>query len=115
MTAATADVSPETKSARRRRLPGWAVVGVLIAVLVAGPLLALPASFVGEGEAFSQIARTLLPRALQNSLLLATGVGAGTLIVGGGLAFLVSFFDFPGRRWLEWALVLPMAQRYFLF
>ena len=82
---------------------------MLIAVVVAGPLLALPASFIGEGEAFSQIARTLLPRALQNSLLLAIGVGGGTLIVGGGLAFLVSFFDFPGRRWLEWALVLPMA------
>ena len=109
MTLATADLAPETKSARRRGVPGWAVVGVLIAALVALPLLALPASFIGGGEAFSQIARTLLPRALANSLLLAVGVGGGTLIVGGGLAFVVSFFDFPGRRWLEWALVLPMA------
>ena len=37
------------------------------------------------------------------------GVGVGTLVIGGGLALLVSFYDFPGRRWLDWALVLPMA------
>src|SRR5690606_29493659 len=72
-------------------------------------LAALPASFVGEQEAFDAISRTLLPRAVWTSILLGTGVGAATLLVGGGLAVLVSFYDFPGRRWLDWALVLPMA------
>lgn len=81
----------------------------MIAATVAGPLLALPASFVGQGEAFDQIARTLLPEALRTSILLGLGVGASTLLVGGGLAVLVSFYDFPGRRWLDWALVLPLA------
>ena len=80
-----------------------------IAVVIVGPLLALPASFLGEGKAFDQIASVLLPRALGNSALLAVGVGVGTLVIGGGLALLVSFYDFPGRRWLDWALVLPMA------
>ena len=41
--------------------------------------------------------------------MLALGVGAGTLLLGGSLAALVSFYDFPGRRWLDWALVLPLA------
>lgn len=94
---------------RRPRLPGWAAIGIGVALLVAGPLVALPASFIGEGDAFGQIARTLLPRALGNSVLLGAGVGLGTLVVGGGLALLVSFYDFPGRRLLDWALVLPMA------
>ena len=94
---------------RRRPVTGWAVLGVVIAVVVAGPLVALPLSFVGEGEAFDQIARNLLPDAVRASVLLGLGVGAGTLVVGGGLALLVSFYDFPGRRWLDWALVLPMA------
>jgi iron(III) transport system permease protein len=76
---------------------------------VAGPLVALPASFIASGEALDQIAASLLPSALANSILLAVGVGAGTLALGGGLAVLVSFYDFPGRRWLDWALVLPMA------
>ncbi len=93
----------------RRRVPGWTVLGVAIALVVAGPLIALPASFVGEGDAFGQIARSLLPEAVRTSLLLAAGVAVGTLLVGGGLALLVSFYDFPGRAWLDWALVLPMA------
>jgi len=37
------------------------------------------------------------------------GVGLGTLVLGTGLALLVAFYDFPGRRTLEWALVLPLA------
>jgi iron(III) transport system permease protein len=82
---------------------------VLVAVLVAGPLLVLPASFVTDAGAFDQIAADLLPEALRASAVLAVGVGAGTLALGGGLAALVSFYDFPGRRWLDWALVLPLA------
>ena len=41
--------------------------------------------------------------------MLALGVGVGTLLLGGSLAALVSFYDFPGRGWLDWALVLPLA------
>jgi iron(III) transport system permease protein len=95
--------------ARRRRPPGWAVVGVLVALVVAGPLIALPLSFVGGGEAFGQIASSLLPEALRNSAVLALGVGLGSLLLGGSLAALVSFYDLPGRRWLDWALILPLA------
>ena len=94
---------------RRARLPGWALVGVLVAVLVAGPLLVLPASFLTDPGAFGDIAGSLLPEALRASAVLALGVGAGTLLIGGALAALVSFYDFPGRRWLDWALVLPLA------
>jgi iron(III) transport system permease protein len=96
-------------AARPRGPASWTVVGVLVAVLVAGPLLVLPASFVTDAGAFDQIAADLLPEALRASAVLALGVGAGTLALGGGLAALVSFYDFPGRRWLDWALVLPLA------
>lgn len=80
-----------------------------IAVVMVAPLLALPASFFRGTFGFDPLARLLLPDALRTSLLLAGGVGIGTLVIGGGLAVLVSFYDFPGRRWLDWALVLPMA------
>jgi len=94
---------------RPGRPAAWTVVGVLVALLVAGPLLALPASFVTDPAAFDGIAGSLLPEALRASVVLALGVGAGALALGGGLAVLVSFYDFPGRRWLDWALVLPLA------
>ena len=96
-------------AARSRRPAGWTAVGALVALLVAGPLLVLPASFVTDPGAFGEIADDLLPDALRASAVLALGVGAGTLALGGGLAALVSFYDFPGRRWLDWALVLPLA------
>jgi iron(III) transport system permease protein len=92
-----------------RRLPGWTVLGAVVALLIVGPLVALPASFIGGDTLFEPLARELLPRALWTSVLLATGVAVGTLVVGGGLALLVSFYDFPGRRVLDWALVLPLA------
>jgi iron(III) transport system permease protein len=93
----------------RRRPPGWAVASVAVALVVAGPLAALPLSFVFEPGAFGDVADSLLGEALRASLVLAVGVGAGTLLLGGSLAALVSFYDFPGRRWLDWALVLPLA------
>jgi iron(III) transport system permease protein len=94
---------------RRRRAPGWAIGSTIVALLVAGPLIALPLSFVTDPGAFGQIAESLLGEALVASVVLAAGVGAGTLALGGALAALVSFYDFPGRRWLDWALVLPLA------
>jgi iron(III) transport system permease protein len=94
---------------RRRRPSGWAVTAIVVALLLLAPLLALPLSFVGESGAFDQISRALLPDALRTSAYLALGVGLGTLALGGSLALLVSFYDFPGRRVLDWALVLPLA------
>ena len=85
------------------------MAGVLVALLVAVPLLALPLAFVRDTSAFGDIAGSLLPEALRASAVLALGVGVGTLLLGGSLAALVSFWDFPGRRWLDWALVLPLA------
>jgi iron(III) transport system permease protein len=94
---------------RPARPASWTIVGLLAALLVVGPLLVLPASFITDRGAFDQIAADLLPDALRASVVLALGVGAGSLALGGGLAALVSFYDFPGRRWLDWALVLPLA------
>jgi iron(III) transport system permease protein len=82
---------------------------VVVALLLVAPLLGLPASVLGGADAFGQISRALLPNALRTSAYLAAGVGVGTLLLGGGLALLVSFYDFPGRRVLDWALVLPLA------
>src|SRR3546814_9951467 len=41
--------------------------------------------------------------------MLRAGVGAGTLVIVTGCAWLVTMTDFPGRRWLSWALFLPLA------
>ena len=70
----------------------------VVALAVAGPLVALPLSFLGG---VGPTTLTLLPPALGRSVLLGVGVAAGTLVLGGALAVLVSFWDFPGRRLLD--------------
>ncbi len=87
---------------------------LLCAVLVAGPLIALPLSFVFEPGGLSQFSG-LLPEAVVATAWLLLGVGFGTLLLGTGLAALVAFFEFPGRRWIEWALVLPLAMPGYVF
>ena len=101
---------------RTSRLPdGWTVVTLVAALLVAGPLIGLPISFVtGEASAFTSFSG-LLPEALTSTGLLLAGVGLGTLVLGTSLAALVSFCDFPGRRIVEWALVLPLAMPGYVF
>jgi iron(III) transport system permease protein len=101
---------------RARRPDGWTVVTLLVAVLVAGPLIGLPLSFVtgSEQDALARFSG-LLPDAARVTVLLLAGVGAGTLVLGTALAALVSFCEFPGRRWIEWALVLPLAVPGYVF
>jgi iron(III) transport system permease protein len=98
-----------------RRPDGWTITTAAIALLVAGPLIGLPLSFItGPPHAVSQFSG-LLPEALSATVALVAGVGAGTLVLGTALAALVSFYDFPGRSWIEWALVLPLAMPGYVF
>src|SRR5690606_13019041 len=50
-----------------------------------------------------------LPTALRETAVLMAWVGAITAAIGLVSAWLVSHFEFPGRRIFEWALVLPLA------
>lgn len=92
-----------------RRLPRSTALGIVVALFVAFPLVTVPATFLTDGTHVDRIVRLLLPGALRTSIVLAFGVGTLSLLLGGALALLVSFYDFPGRRWLDWALMLPMA------
>ncbi len=53
--------------------------------------------------------RFVLPTALQETLLLLAGVLLIACPIGVMTGWLVASFDFPGRRVLGWALVLPFA------
>nr|WP_218572698.1 iron ABC transporter permease [Pseudomonas sp. R-28-1W-6] len=62
-----------------------------------------------DGEIWAHLWATQLPRLLGNTLLLVVGVGFGVVLLGVSLAWLTSLCEFPGRRWLDWALMLPFA------
>ena len=107
--ATPADAAP-VPARRRTRRPAWAFLPVAVALLVAGPILAVLASAVTPtGEAWRHITATTLPEMLRNSLGLALMVGAITASAGALSAWLVTACRFPGRGALEVALLLPLA------
>ncbi|MEK9660311.1 MAG: iron ABC transporter permease, partial [Alphaproteobacteria bacterium] len=55
------------------------------------------------------LASTVLPRYLATTAELMFGNGVSVLVIGTGTAWLVTMCRFPGRRFFEWALLLPLA------
>ena len=51
----------------------------------------------------------MLAEYVRNTVLLCLGVARTRVRMGTGAAWLVTMYRFPGRRFLNWALVLPLA------
>ncbi|MCH8215090.1 MAG: iron ABC transporter permease, partial [Proteobacteria bacterium] len=93
-----------------RRIDGWTLGTVLIALAASVPLAAVIWLALTPGESvWGHLASTVLPLYIRTTLLLMAGVGLGTLVIGAGTAWLVTMCRFPGRHIFEWALLLPMA------
>ena len=104
-------VNYKFKPSPTKRLPsGWAVATWLVVALVFLPIVVVLSSvFSDAGGIWSHLADTVLPKYVTNSLLLMVGVGLGVLTIGVGTAWLVAMCAFPGVRFFEWALLLPLA------
>jgi iron(III) transport system permease protein len=86
------------------------VVALGIAGVLAVPSLAVLSSLADPVlDVWTHLWRTQLLELLGNTLLLIALVGAGTLVMGASLAWLVVAHDFPGRGVFEWALIVPLA------
>ncbi len=96
---------------RSPRIPQpWTVAVVLVAALVASPVLVvLGFVFYPAGDIWRHLVATVLKDYVLNSLTLMLGVAAGVLTMGVTTAWLTTRCDFPGRRWFDWALLLPLA------
>ncbi|MFZ1988293.1 MAG: iron ABC transporter permease, partial [Alphaproteobacteria bacterium] len=88
----------------------WYLFALVLAILVAAPLLVIASSWLDPQTAvWRHLAETVLNRLVLNTLVLALGVSIGVLVIGVGLAWLTAMCEFPGRRFFEWALMLPLA------
>lgn len=92
------------------RLDGWSVGAVLIAVVVLAPMVSVIwIAFNPTENIWPHLMSSVLPRYLSNTLILMGGVGFLTAAVGTGAAWLVVMYRFPGSRWLDYALLFPLA------
>ncbi|WP_298841679.1 iron ABC transporter permease [uncultured Roseobacter sp.] len=90
-----------------RALGGMAFV---IAIICALPMMAVAvAALSGGTETVAHLADTVLARYILTTLVLVVLVSAGTFSIGVGAAWLVTMTRFPGVRFFEVVLVLPLA------
>ncbi|MCX7262183.1 MAG: iron ABC transporter permease [Burkholderiales bacterium] len=89
------------------------VIFIFTALFISLPVLALIGSWLEwnavSAQVLSELAQTVLPDYLLTSLLLCAGVAVGVTALGLSAAAAVTLFRFPGHRFFEWALLLPMA------
>jgi iron(III) transport system permease protein len=89
---------------------GATAVSMLIAFLAVLPVLVVASALLTPTrEIWQHLWDTLLPLMLVNTAMLLVGVGIGTLVLGAGLAWLVTAYEFPGRSVFQWMLMLPLA------
>ncbi|MFY3953839.1 ABC transporter permease [Achromobacter xylosoxidans] len=89
---------------------GWLAGAALIGLAVLAPVLTLVWwALGGDLSHWRHLATYVLPQALANTAVLLAGVGVLVTLLGTGSAWLVTAYEFPSRRALTWALLLPLA------
>lgn len=96
--------------APKRGIDIWSVGAVVIALLVIAPVAAVVWFALTPTEnIWPHLLNTVLPRYVRNTLVLMSSVALLTAAIGIGAAWLVTMYRFPGRKWIQWALLMPLA------
>lgn len=82
---------------------------VFILGIILSNLFVFTSLFEPPSENWQHIKEYLLKDYIRNSLILIVFTGIFTSMIGTSLAWLISFYDFPLRRFFKWSLILPLA------
>ena len=105
-------VPPAVSHGRRREVLARALLAVA-GLLIVAPVMAVLGAWLQwdaqSGQILGEMLRTVLPDYAGTSVVLCLVVSLGVALVGAGSAVAVTLFEFRGRRFFEWALLLPLA------
>ncbi|WP_412550255.1 ABC transporter permease [Shimia sp. MIT910701] len=88
----------------------WSLGALFVATVVLAPILAVIwIAFHPVENIWPHLLSTTLPRYMRNTLVLMVSVGVLAAAMGATTAWLVTRYRFPGVRWIQWALLLPLA------
>ncbi len=88
----------------------WLIAITAITLIITLPLLVvLQFNFQPRSETWQHLLDHVLFEYIKNSLALAVGVAFGTFIIGVPAAWLCALYSFPGKRLVEFLLLLPLA------
>ena len=94
----------------KRTSKRWMISALVTTAIVALPVLSvIVLALFPEENIWPHLLETTLPRYLVTTIKLMIGVGVITLAIGLATAWAVTMCEFPGRKFFEWALMLPFA------
>ena len=86
------------------------IFATLVALIIIAPVFAIfYSAFLGDTSLWPHLFSTVLPRYISNTIILMVGVGILSSILGVSTAWAVTRYDFFGKNFFEWALLLPAA------
>lgn len=95
---------------RGRDSIGWLIAIAGITVVITLPLwVVVQFNFHPRSDTWQHLVDYVLWGYIKNSFLLAIGVAVGTFMIGVPAAWLCALYKFPGKRILEFLLLLPLA------
>ena len=85
------------------------MAAVLLGLFLFLPMAEVLWHITSPAENWEHLRDTVLGRYLKGSAILLVGTAGLSLLLGVSTAWLVACCEFPGRRFFEWALILPLA------
>ena len=95
---------------RKIKFNGWAILSTLFILMIVIPNINVIAHLFSEpNENWYHIKEFLLKDYMINTVIICIFTGLLTMILGTSLAWLVSAYEFPMRKFFRWALILPLS------
>ncbi|MBP1943716.1 ABC transporter permease [Cytobacillus luteolus] len=88
----------------------WAVLSLLFIAILLLPTLTIGVRFFKKpNENWYHIQEFLLAEYISNTLILIFFTGIFSVLIGVSLAWIVSVYEFPFKKFFKWGLILPLA------
>ncbi|MDY3331874.1 MAG: iron ABC transporter permease [Pelistega sp.] len=95
---------------KNNKLTFWQILAWLVVLGVVAPILTLLIlALTGHFDHWQNLIQYVIPHSLSNTAILLIGVATMVGLIGTGSAWLTSAYQFPTRKMLMWALLLPLA------
>jgi iron(III) transport system permease protein len=98
------------KMKKNRQVNLFTVLSIVVGVIILLPLVNILFELFGPTtETWQHIKTYLLYEYIRNSVILILLTSIIAIIIGFTSAYFVARFEFKGRKWLSWAMVVPLA------
>jgi len=93
----------------RFKLNAWTISALILGLILFLPMAEVLWHLTSPAENWEHLRDTVLGRYLKGSVILVLGTAVLSVLLGVSTAWLVACCEFPGRKFFEWALILPLA------